>query len=172
MSLQDWSLIVATFTAVIYLFTLLSLVRANSHLGSSLRIDTLAHMVSEMNEVRRSRAEHPEVERHMFAGREGWSDEEIRHHLVAVQLANILEWAYLARCQGLLEKDVWESWVDTWRDVIVASEPLQQSFGPAVWTFGRDPVTSTHLRALVSAEGDVTDPIERRSRWRRVVYGS
>lgn len=150
--------IVAAINAAAVVITLYALVRSNRRLSASLRIGTLQQMVAEMNRVRDTRADHPDAERGMFESRRDWSDARIRQHMLAVELANIFEWAYLARREGLIDKDVWESWAETWRDVILASAPMRQSFTSAVWTFGRDPAISGPIREFVANQAPLPDP--------------
>lgn len=141
--------LVASFVAV---------ARSNRKLSISMRLNNMQAMVSEMNELRRIRAADPELERSLFDSRQNWTDEQISQNLVAVQLANIFEWAYLARRDGLIEKDVWESWVETWRSVILSSKPLQEAFTPSVWTFGRQKDVADALNELVRGASNIPDP--------------
>ena len=67
-----------------------------------MRLDNLQSMVGEMNQIRRTRAENPDLERALFDKRNTWDDERINTNLMAVQLANIFEWAYFARRDGLI----------------------------------------------------------------------
>lgn len=143
---------------VILVLSFVAVARSNRKLSISMRLNNMQAMVSEMNELRRLRAADPELERALFDSRRDWSDQEINQNLVAVQLANIFEWAYLARRDGLIEKDVWESWVETWRSVILASKPLQEAFTPSVWTFGRQEDVANALNDLVLGEKSIDDP--------------
>ncbi|MEI6649018.1 MAG: hypothetical protein WCO08_05175 [Actinomycetes bacterium] len=126
-----------------------------------MRLSNLQAMVGEMNEVRRLRATMPEVEKSLFVDRRDFTDLEISQNLIAVQLANIFEWAFLARRDGLIEKDVWESWVETWRSVILSSQPLRDLFTPTVWTFGRMNDMTAILEQLVQGTGAIQDPYRR-----------
>lgn len=157
------TMIVELVGAIAIIVSLVALARSNSKLGASVRLSTLQSMVAEMNALRRDRAENPDLERSLFDTRTDWDDLQIQHHMAAVQLANVFEWAYLARRDGLLELDVWESWVETWRSVILASEPLRNSFSSTVWTFGRSPEVAACLDELVHGSGDVADPVRDRS---------
>lgn len=156
-------LIVEVVGAAGIILSLIALIRSNAKLGASVRLSTLQAMISEMNELRRARADEPELERSLFESRQDWSDIEIKHHVAAVQLANVFEWAYLARRDGLLERDVWESWVETWRGVILASPPLRAAFTPTVWTFGRSEEVTHYLNELIKGGGDVGDPCRDRA---------
>lgn len=164
---ETWTAIGSVVGAVALIATLWAIVRSNRQIATASRLDTLQQMVVEMNVIRRLRSDDPDLERSLFAARGTWTDQDIRHHLAAVQLANILEWAYLARKEGLLARDVWESWAETWRSVILASKPLQDSFEASVWTFGRAPETRAALERLVTA-GSVEDPRKAflQARWR------
>ncbi len=115
-------------------------------------------MVSEMNVLRNRRADHPALERAMFHSRATWSDDEIREHMLAVELANIFEWAYLARRDGILDRDVWESWAETWRSVILASPPMQKRFTKTVWTFGRASNVFPGIDEFINDRGHLPDP--------------
>lgn len=110
----------------------LALWRSNRRLSASLRMQTLQQMVVEMNRLRSVRASEPALERALFPSRAGWEDAKVKAHLIAVQLANIFEWAYLARRDGLIEREVWDSWVATWRGVILKSDPIRASFDDVV----------------------------------------
>lgn len=150
--------------------SLISVSRSNRRLSQSMKLTTLQAMVGEMNNLRQARAENPNLERSLFEARAEWSDTQIQHHLTAVQLANIFEWAYLARRDGLIEKDVWDSWVDTWRSVILASKPLRSAFTESVWTLGRSAEITVQLNALVSGSSAVLDPIrQKKSLWEKIV---
>ena len=128
-------------------------------------------MIAEMNQLRRNRAANPDLERTLFDSRADWSDLQIQQHMSAVQLANVFEWAYLARREGLIEADVWRSWVETWRAVILGSEPLRNSFTPNVWTFGREHHMAQVLDALITGTGEVPDPLQDKSRFARKIAG-
>jgi len=152
--------ITQVFSLIAVFISLIAVARSNKKLSSSLRLSTLQAMVTEMNKLRQSRAENPELERSLFTSRSDWSDTEIQHHLAAVQLANIFEWAFLARRDGLIELDVWDSWVETWRSVILSSDSLKASFTDPIWTFGRSPEIALQLTALVSGKEVITDPFK------------
>lgn len=165
--MAEWaSVIVSAVSAFALIMTLYALVRSNRRLSASLRIGTLQQMVSEMNVLRNRRADHPAVERGIFAERANWTDDEIRENLLAVELANIFEWAYIARREGFLDSDVWESWAETWRSVILASPPLRNRFTETVWTFARSPAMLTEIMQFIDNPGDLSDPRQRRvSSW-------
>jgi hypothetical protein len=163
---RDWIQLaiacVLVFTAILYLLTFVNVAQANRRLAVSLRLTNLAQMIGEMNDLRQFRAEHPDLERALFEQRRDWSSIIIQRNLTAVQLANILEWAYIARRNNLIEKDVWESWARTWRDVILASTPLQESFSESVWTFGRADSVLSDLQQIISRTDAIPDPRQRR----------
>lgn len=138
--------------------SLLAVVASNRRLAASLRIGTLQQIVTEMNTIRAARAMDPEFERSVFPQRADWDDDHIRTYLLAVELANILEWAYLARRDNLLDEDVWESWAETWRAVILSSDALRDCFTTSVWTFGRSEEVSTALNEFVQGAGAIRDP--------------
>jgi hypothetical protein len=170
-NLQAWGVLANAVGTLIIGVTLIRLVTADRRLAATQRMDNLQRMVVEMNALRRLRSEHPELERSLFEARSTWTDAQIQHNLMAVQLANILEWAYLSRREGLLDKDVWESWVETWRIVILASEPLRQDFVSSVWTFGRSPDVIPVLQDLVASDNPIPDPADGRGirrHWRRL----
>lgn len=152
--------VVSILSLLVLIFSLLGVAKSNNNLAKSMRLNNLQAMVTEMNAVRRLRASLPDVERSLFDSRKNWSDLEINQNLIAVQLANILEWAYIARRNGLIEKDVWESWVQTWRSVILSSDSLKKSFTPTVWTFGRSEELSRVLTELMQESGSISDPLE------------
>jgi len=77
--------------------------------------------------------------------------------MAIVQLANTLEWAYLARRDGLIEADVWKSWISTWQTVISANADGTHLYDPSVWTFGREGTIATDLK-LITEEGFIVDP--------------
>jgi hypothetical protein len=150
--------------------SLVAVARSNRRMSQSMRSSTLQAMITEMNKLRQSRSDNPELERALFSARKEWTDSQIEMHLAAVQLANIFEWAFLARRDGLVELDVWDSWVETWRSVILASEPLKLSFTDSVWTLGRSPEVSHQLTLLVNGTGKIADPLRKKSRlWERLV---
>jgi hypothetical protein len=150
--------------------SLVAVARSNRRMSQSMRSSTLQAMITEMNKLRQARSDNPDLERSLFSARKDWTDSQIEHHLAAVQLANIFEWAFLARRDGLIELDVWDSWVETWRSVILASEPLKLSFTDAVWTLGRSPEVSQQLTLLVNGTGKIADPVRKKSRlWERLV---
>ena len=154
---------ISTLSMLALFLSLIAVARSNSKLADSMRLTNLQAMVVEMNQLRRFRATDTEVERSLFEDRVNWTDTQIHHNLVAVQLANIFEWAYLARRDGLIELDVWDSWVETWRSVILASEPLRKAFTPTVWTFGRSKDTLAALTLLVEGTGIISDPLRVQS---------
>lgn len=139
-------------------FSLVSVSRSNKRLAAATQLSTLQAMVSEMNQLRQIRVDNPDLERELFASRKDWSELQIQRNLIAVELANVFEWAYLARRSGIIEKDVWESWVTTWVSMLRGSQPLADSFTDSVWTFGRSPEMAASLNALVRGE-QVADPL-------------
>jgi hypothetical protein len=144
--------------AIALIVSLIAVARSNKRVAASVRMSNLQSMTVEMNGLRRLRADDPALERSLFETRTSWSDLQIKHNLMAVQLANILEWAYLARREGMIEIDVWESWVGTWRSVIVSSQPLRNSLGETVWTFGRSPEMTKDLGEIISGSDSIPDP--------------
>lgn len=166
MTSATWTAIGSVVGGTALFATLWAVVRSNRKIATASRLNTLQQMVVEMNVIRRHRSDSPALERSLFEARRDWTDEEIQHHLAAVQLANILEWAYLARREGLLAREVWESWAETWQRVILTSKPLHDSFESSVWTFGRRPEIRTALEALVE-HGTVEDPRKSFLRFRK-----
>lgn len=152
------STVISTLSLLALFLSFLAVARSNRQLAKSMRLSNLQAMVVEMNQIRRLRASTPNLERELFENRKEWSDLQISQNLMAVQLANIFEWAYLARRDGLIEKDVWESWVETWRSVILSSESLRKSFTSSVWTFGRMNDLTKTLTDLVQGAGTIGDP--------------
>ncbi len=152
------STVISTLSLLALFLSFLAVARSNRQLAKSMRLSNLQAMVVEMNQIRRLRASTPNLERELFENRKEWSDLQISQNLMAVQLANIFEWAYLARRDGLIEKDVWESWVETWRSVILSSESLRKSFTSSVWTFGRMNDLTMTLTDLVQGAGTIGDP--------------
>jgi len=163
------SVVVSAVSAFAVVVTLYALVRSNRRLSASLRIGTLQQMVSEMNGLRNRRADHPTMERAMFESRATWTDDQIREYLLAVELANIFEWAYIARREGFLDSDIWTSWAETWRSVILASPPLKKSFTATVWTFARAPAMLAEINGFFNDPSELPDPRRQaaRSRWRQ-----
>ncbi len=152
------STVISTLSLLALFLSFLAVARSNRQLAKSMRLSNLQAMVVEMNQIRRLRASTPNLERELFENRKEWSDLQISQNLMAVQLANIFEWAYLARRDGLIEKDVWESWMETWRSVILSSESLRKSFTSSVWTFGRMNDLTMTLTDLVQGAGTIGDP--------------
>lgn len=162
--------IAGVISVIAVCISLVAVARSNRKLTQSMRLSTLQAMVNEMNGLRQNRSDNPDLERSLFESRSQWSDRQIQHHLTAVQLANIFEWAYLARRDGLLEKDVWDSWVETWRAVILASESLQKSFHSEVWTFARSPEIAAQLNSLVNGSHSIEDPIRaKQGFWAKLI---
>jgi hypothetical protein len=155
----EWlTLLLSAISTIGLLVSLFFVAQSNRKLAASMRMQTLQSMVSEMNTIRQMRSNDPSLERELFTNRAGWTDSEIKKNLFAVELANIFEWAYLARKNDLLEKEIWDSWVETWVGLLKASKPLADSFSENVWTFGRSPEMRQALDALVRGEGVVKDP--------------
>ena len=152
------STVISTLSLLALFLSFLAVARSNKQLAKSMRLTNLQAMVVEMNQIRRLRASMPDLERELFEDRRDWSDLLINQNLMAVQLANVFEWAYLARRDGLIEKDVWESWVETWRSVILSSESLRKFFTDSVWTFGRMNDLTSVLTNLVKEAGAIDDP--------------
>lgn len=168
---MDIADVISIATLVALILSLLASTRSNRRLSESMRLNNLQSMVSEMNQIRRTRAENPNLERVLFEKRADWDDDRITTNLMAVQLANIFEWAYFARRDGLIEKDVWISWVDTWRSVILESASMQSLFTDQVWTFGRHPEVAQVLTSIVQGRGEISDPIRSKSRILRLITG-
>ena len=160
---------IATLFALILSF--ISASRSNKRLSDSIRLDNLQSMVGEMNQIRRTRAENPDLERALFDKRSTWEDKKISTNIMAVQLANIFEWAYFARRDGLIESDVWESWVETWRSVILDSTPMRTLFTDQVWTFGRHPDVAHALTSIIQSKGAIPDPMRKGSRFLKFITG-
>lgn len=77
--------------------------------------------------------------------------------MAIVQFANTLEWAYLARRDGLIEQEVWNSWISTWKNVIAANASDEHLLDHSVWTFGRTGKISEDLK-LITRDGIDLDP--------------
>ncbi len=155
---MDASIIFGVINVVAVVASLLLLVRSNGRLAASMRMNTLQQVTNEMNALRTERADRPDLERSLFEGRREWTDLEIQRNLMAVKMANIFEWAYLARRDGLIDADVWTSWAVTWRSFILSSAPMKEAFRESVWTFCRDPKTSAALSDLVEGKSAIGDP--------------
>jgi hypothetical protein len=121
------------------------------------RLDTLQRMISELNKLRQTRSDHPELERELFPSRKLWTDERIKEHMAIVQLANTLEWAYLARRDGLIDLEVWESWVTTWKSVISTNANEEHLYDSSVWTFGRSGTIFEDLKTITTGNRTI-DP--------------
>lgn len=157
-------------TALSFLVIIISLVyviRSNNQVAKSMRVTALQQVLSEMNEIRRIRGADPELEKSLFDSRRNWDDLTIKKHLIAVQLANILEWAYLARRDGLLSQAEWTSWAKTWKDVILSSVSLKSTFQEEVWTFARNPEMAAALKAIFEESGTIEDPRKNVCGWRQ-----
>jgi hypothetical protein len=152
---------VASCGTLVSIIGLIVTVRRNTALS---RLDTLQKMVSELNALRRYRASNPDIERALFPPRHKWSKEKIGQHLTIVQLANTLEWAYIARRSGFIDFDVWNSWVATWKGVIEHEAQTDEIYHESVWTFSRHGQMADDLR-LMTKQDIVIDPL--RKWWRR-----
>lgn len=166
------SLVVETLGVLAIVISLLAVARSNQRVQNVERLSTLQSMVVEMNSLRQVRAANPDLERSLFESRADWSDSHIQNNLVAVQLANILEWAFLARRDRLIEKDVWESWVQTWRNVIMSSKSLKATFKDSVWTFGRHTAVQPVLYEIIWGKSDIPDPARSQSRFLAWITGT
>jgi hypothetical protein len=163
MSLSE---VVSLLAALGTLATITGLVITIRRNTATSRLDTLQRMVAEMNHLRQQRATNPSLERSLFPDRRDWTDEQIAEHLAMVQLANTLEWAYIARRSGMLDLDVWESWVATWRGVIENDTKRDSLYHASVWTFGRTGTMAKDLERLTKGD-DLPDPYSRKSSRRR-----
>jgi len=133
--------------------TLVFIAWSNVNVAKSIRLTNLQQMVVEMNRIRQIRAGNPKLEKALFGGRDAWTDEQIQTYLIAVQWANILEWAYLARQEGAITEPVWRSWAQTWIEVILKSESLKKHFlVDEIWTFGRTPKMRADLMRMIREE--------------------
>ena len=147
---MDAQVAIGVANLVVLTLTLIFIAWSNVNVAKSIRLTNLQQMVVEMNRIRQVRAGNPKLEKSMFAGRDAWTDEQIQSYLIAVQWANILEWAYLARQEGAITEPVWRSWARTWIDVILASDPLRQHFlRDEIWTFGRAPRMREELTQMI-----------------------
>jgi len=157
----DFGLFVNAMQTLGVIGALLATMWANRNLARSIRLNALQQMISEMNRLREQRFHDPNVERAFFPNREKWSDCEIRQNIMAVELANVFEWAYLARRARLIDHDVWTSWAETWRSIIFPSPALRGLFADQnhVWTFCRSSDMESDLRKIVEhQEGRIPDP--------------
>jgi hypothetical protein len=111
-----------------------------------------------MNKIRQVRFENPEIEKKLFPSRKDWNDEKVKKYLLTLQMANVFEWAYIARRQDLISYQEWESWIITWREVIVDSEELKALLSDTVWTFARQDAMQRHIRSLLDQSLQITDP--------------
>lgn len=150
---------------VVVVVSLLYVVRSNNQVAKSMRVTALQQLLSEMNELRRIRGSDAELEKALFDSRKDWDETSIKKHLVAVQLANILEWAFIARRDGVLSESEWKAWAQTWREVILSSSSLKRSFRSEVWTFGRDQRFQESITILFDETKPLPDPRTRVSRW-------
>lgn len=143
---------------VVLTLTLIFVGWSNLIVAKSVRLNNLQQMVVEMNRIRQARASCPDLERALFGHRAGWTDAEIQSYLVAVQWANILEWAYLARQDGVITASVWQSWAKTWVDVMLASDALRTHLlRDEIWTFGRSRKMRDELKRMI-VDRVVPDP--------------
>jgi hypothetical protein len=152
---------------VVLVFSLLYVVRSNNQVANSMRITALQQLLSEMNELRRIRASDIGLEQALFDARKNWDEVTIKKHLMAVQLANILEWAFIARRDGVLSETEWKAWAKTWREVILSSASLKSAFKSEVWTFGRDPGIEDALKHIFDETKPIPDPRSHISRWKQ-----
>lgn len=105
----------------------------------TIKIDNYAKIIASMNELRDYRLDNPDVERALFAGREDWSDAEIRRRVYAVMFANIFEWTYFSYTGGLIDKKQWASWKDTVKNVILCDPSFEELLlDRSVYTFSFD----------------------------------
>jgi hypothetical protein len=158
----DLSTIINAIQTLAVVLALSATIWSNRKLAKSLRSNALQQMIAEMNRLREQRMEHPDIERSLFPKRAQWPDQRIRENIMAVELANIFEWAYLARREGLIEKAVWDSWAMTWRSIIFPSPILRGLFADQahIWTFCRAPEMAHQLRLIVESEtAEIPDPI-------------
>lgn len=78
------------------------------------------------------------MERALFETRKDWDDAQIKRHVYAVGLANIFEWVLLSRKAGLIDRRVWEEWIDLWKTVILKDESMAAKLKDSVvYTFSR-----------------------------------
>ena len=143
---------------IIILITLIQLVRSNRQLTRSINQTSLYNILSEMNKIRQVRFENPEIEKKLFPSRKDWNDEKVKKYLLTLQMANVFEWVYIARRQDLISYQEWESWIKTWREVIVDSEELKAHLSDTVWTFARQDAMQRHIRSLFDRSLQITDP--------------
>lgn len=149
MGVAAGQLVVTAVGSVGVIISLVLVARSNQRLARAQNLTNLQQILGEMNKLRLYRADHPELERALFKERERWTDTRVQEHLMAVQLANIFEWAFFAKRDGLLREEVWDSWVTTWTEVILISPPLKECFNDKVWTFGREPAVMGEMKALL-----------------------
>lgn len=104
----------------------------------SREIDAYNTIIRMMNDLRRHRIEDPKMERVLFKTRKYWGDAQIKRHVYAVGLANIFEWMLLSRKAGLIDRRIWEEWIDLWKTVILKDESMAAKLKDrVVYTFSR-----------------------------------
>lgn len=155
-----WQVVVSAIGAVLVGGSLISVAWSNARLARVQNLNNLQQIMGEMNRLREYRSDHPELERELFAERADWSDEKIRGYLLAVQMANIFEWAFIARKRNLLDQMTWDSWVETWQNVIIPNPALRDQFTDKVWTFGRVEPMRSELMRLITVRSVTGNPIE------------
>lgn len=145
-------------TVVGLIVTIIEMTLETRRLRLAIQSDTTQKMVYMMNDLRNKRLDNPALEKILFAKRKNWSDDEIRRHVFIVELVNIFEWSYLARRDGLIDKETWSQWIKTWRDFIVADDRMKEAFEPSVFTFSHEEARDAITKLIKEEQVSAIDP--------------
>jgi len=111
-----------------------------------LKIDNYAKIIGALNDIRRERIAHPNLERALFESRKDWDDVKIKKRVYGVMLANLLEWSMFSHDSGLIDDNNWNDWIAIWKDVILADKSFAELMSDkTIYTFNlgaHDLVTS------------------------------
>ena len=140
---MDGKLILDLVQSIILVLTLLYTIK-------NIRIDNYSKIIGTLNELRKHRLEHPDIEEALFPSRKGRPPEEIRTRIYAVMMANIFELSLFSKESGLIGKKEWESWETMWKTVILKEKTFIDLMDDrTIYTFSRREAYSLMLKWIL-----------------------
>lgn len=121
-------------------------------------VSTMVTIMNALNDLRKSRAEDPELEGALFDSRRGWKPIDIKKRVFAVQFANILECCLLSRERGLISESEWQSWKEMWKGVILRNPTIRGLMSdPTIYSFKPEACEEVN-EWIAESQADVPDP--------------
>lgn len=115
---DHWFMAIQT---VVFLITLLVLIRQNGHLQRTIYASTYSRMIEMLKDLRAMRIEDPTLAQVYKGDTNGKTEQEIRHHFFNLIVLSIAELLFVNRKLKLAPDRDWDNWIEAIRHL--AQEP-------------------------------------------------